>query len=64
MNRSIVIAVLVGVVVGLGIAGRHVHADSTQPALDRQLTERMVRALENQARQTERLVQATERCRK
>lgn len=43
-------------------AGR-AHADP-QPALDRQLTERLVRALEAQARATERLVQATERCRR
>lgn len=37
------------------------HAEP-QPALDRQLVERIVRALEAQARATERLVQAEERC--
>lgn len=37
------------------------HADPS-PALDRQLVERMVRALEAQAHATDRLVQATERC--
>lgn len=33
-------------------------------ALDRQLVERMVRALEDQARATDKLVQATERCKR
>lgn len=37
------------------------HADP-QPALDRQLVERLVRATEAQARATERLLQAVERC--
>lgn len=39
----------------------HVHADPS-PALDRQLTERLVRALETQASATRDLVRATERC--
>lgn len=63
MNRGIVIAVIVGLTLGSFLAERDItHADATQPALDRQLVERMTRALENQARQTERLVAATERC--
>lgn len=48
-------AVTFGVVAG---------ARADQQAIDRALTERLVRALEDQARQTEKLVQATERCKR
>lgn len=41
----------------------HAHADP-QPALDRQLVERMTRALEAQASATQQLVRVTERCNK
>lgn len=57
------------IAVGLGVlalaiaVGNHAHADP-QPALDRQLVERMTRALEANASATRDLVHAVERCNK
>lgn len=64
MNRAgWLVATLFAVGLALALTDRHAHADPS-PALDRQLVERMTRALEAQARATERLVQATERCKR
>lgn len=61
MRRSLIpIALLVGFLLGQALTAR-VHAEP-DPALDRQLVERMVRAMESQAHATEDLVRATERC--
>lgn len=51
---------VLGAVFAWWLQGSRVHADP-QPALDRQLTERMARALEQQARATEALTRATEK---
>ena len=51
---------VLGAVVTTWLQGSRVHADP-QPALDRQLTERMVRALEAQVHATEALTRATEK---
>lgn len=56
------IALVCGVLLGAALVGGSVHADPS-PALDRQLVERMVRALEDQVHATDRL-QATERCKR
>lgn len=61
-DRSIVLALLAGFALMLAVAALSVAHAEPQPALDRALVERLVRALETQARATERLVQATERC--
>lgn len=52
-----------GAVLAWCLHGTDVRADAA-PAVDRQLTERMVRALEAQAHATESLVRATERLHK
>lgn len=63
VNERLLIALIIGYALGAtGDCGR-AHADPS-PALDRQLTERMVRALETQASATRDLVRATERCNK
>ncbi len=54
---------VLGVVFAMAVRGTSVHAD-VQPALDRQLTERMTRALEAQVHATEALVRATEKLHK
>jgi hypothetical protein len=45
------------------VLDRQAHAEPDS-ALTRQLIERLVRATEDQARATDRLVQATERCKR
>lgn len=63
-NLRILGFILLGAVAGEAIKTcQHVHADPT-PALDRQLVERMTRALEAQAKATQELVRATERCKR
>lgn len=62
-HGSFVLAIGLGIALGLLLQDRQAHADP-QAALDRQLTERMVRALEDQARATQRLVEAEERCKR
>jgi hypothetical protein len=62
--ESRVLSVLAcGVLLGAALVGERVHADPV-PALDRQLVERMVRALEDQSRAIDRLVNATEKCKR
>ena len=51
---------VLGALVATWLRGTSVHA-AEQPALDRQLTERMTRAFEAQAHATEALVRATEK---
>lgn len=63
MTKAVVTRVgwfLLGAVVATWLRGTTVHA-AEQPALDRQLTERMARALEAQAHATSELVRATEK---
>lgn len=63
MTKAVVTQVgwfIFGAVVATWLRGTTVRA-AEQPALDRQLTERMVRALEAQTRATEALVRATEK---
>lgn len=64
MNSFRILAlILLGAIAGEAIKScDHVHADSSPAALDRQLVERMTRALEAQAKATQELVRATERC--
>lgn len=59
----LIFAVMLIVAALCGSALPRVHADP-EPALDRALVERMARALEQQARATDSLVRATERCKK
>lgn len=54
---------VLGVLVAWSLQGRGAHAD-VQPAFDRGLTERMVRAIEAQAHATEALVRATDKLHK
>lgn len=64
MSRRDVVLVLASLVcsaVTFSVVG--VHAEQ-QAAVDRALMERMVRALEDQSRATDKLVQATERCKR
>jgi hypothetical protein len=64
MNRTVLTLAGLALAYVLGtLSSSHVHADPS-PALDRQLTERMVRALEAQALATRDLIRATERCNK
>lgn len=58
--KGFVAGLLVGLLLAASGTMRVAHADP-QPALDRQLVERMTRALEDQVRATDKLVQATER---
>jgi hypothetical protein len=62
MRANVLLALALGVAL-LFALDRSAHADP-ESALDRQLVERMVRALEDQARATDKLVQATERCKR
>jgi hypothetical protein len=59
----LIFALMVIVAAASFSVGARVHADP-EPALDRQIVERMTRALEAQAHATEALVRATERCKK
>ena len=61
MKHAVAYAVLFVLAV-FGCAMSSAHADP-QPALDRQLVERMTRALEEQARATQQLARVMERCR-
>jgi hypothetical protein len=66
MTKAVVTRVgwfIFGAVVATWVRGTTVHA-AEEPALDRQLTERMTRALEAQARATSELVRATEKLRR
>lgn len=56
-----VLAFVAGAAIAAALTTAHVHADP-QPALDRQLVERLVRSQEEQTRQLQALVRATEKC--
>jgi len=64
-NAQVAAAAIVGFSLAFVFASNcQTHADASQPALDRQLVERMTRALEAQAAATKELVRVTERCRR
>ena len=58
-NKTLCVALCVALL--LHALDRSSARADTSPALDRQLVERVVRALEDQVRATEKLIQATER---
>jgi hypothetical protein len=58
-----ILVCVAAIVISLLALERSSHADPA-PAMDRQLVERMVRALEDQARATNKLVSAVERCKR
>lgn len=64
-NTSRLTALLIAAALGAGVAATlsHAHAEP-EPALDRVLLERLVRAEESQVHALEALVRATERCNK
>jgi hypothetical protein len=61
-RRDLVVVLVTAIVVG-ALSTRGAIAEP-QPAIDRALTERLVRAVEEQARATRELVRATERCKR
>ena len=61
-RRDLVVALVTAIAVG-ALSARNATAEP-QPAIDRSLTERLVRAVEEQARATRELVRAAERCKR
>jgi hypothetical protein len=62
-HKHTLLTLLLAAALAVLVLDRSAHAEP-DPALTRELVERMTRALEAQARQTERLVQAAERCKR